>query len=254
MPSARLIVILAFGVAAVAPAAGQGTAPAASSRQYAACMTLARKSPPDALETAKTWRSRDGGAPARHCIAIALLGMGRYAEAAGELQALADDRTDKRAAALRVDILGQAGNAWLIAGRPDMARRALDRALALRPDDVDLLIDRGVALTFLKRYWDALGDLNQALVLAPRRPEALVFRAGAHRAVDALDLAEDDINLALRLTPTNPDALLELGLILNRRGDRAGAKSAWRQLLTVAPGAANADIARRYLREIDKKK
>lgn len=253
MPAPRLFVILVVAVAAAAAASAQGTAPGAASRTYQSCMVEARQAPGAGLATAKAWQARGGGAPARHCAAVAMIGLGRYADAAGELQKLADDRKDRRAPTLRVDLLGQAANAWLIAGQPDMARRALDRALALRPDDVDLLIDRGVVLTSLKKYWDALGDLNRALVLAPRRPQALVFRAAAHRAVDALEPAENDINEALRLTPQNPDALLELGLILNRKGDKKGARAAWRELLDVAPNAPTAKIARRYLTEIDVK-
>lgn len=253
MHRARLFVILVLGLAAVAPASAQKPGPATASRQYAACMTLARKTPPKALDMARAWQARDGGGPARHCAAVALLGMGRHADAADALQALADDGTDGRIIALRPDILGQAGNAWLIADQPEKAMRALDRALALRPDDVDLLIDRAVALTSLKRYWDALGDLNRALVLAPRRPEALVFRAGAHREVDALDLAEADINRALLLSPGDPGALLELGLILNRRADPEGAKAAWRELLETSPDSANAKVARRYLLKLDAK-
>ena len=244
-----LAVILAIGLAATAHA--QSKAPgAAASHQYASCMDLARKWPREAMDAAKAWQARDGGAPARHCAAVALLGMGRHADAAGALQALADDRTDRRVDALRADLLGQAGNAWLIAGQPGKAREALDRALKLRPDDVDLLIDRGVALASLKKYWDALADLNRALVMSPRRAEALIFRAGAHRQVDALNLAEEDINLALRLAPSDPDALLELGLILKERGDKNGARAAWRELLGRSPDAATAALAQRYLREV----
>ncbi len=40
--------------------------------EYRACMTLARRTPEDALESATAWESRGGGHAAQHCSAVAL--------------------------------------------------------------------------------------------------------------------------------------------------------------------------------------
>lgn len=236
----------ALGIACAAPDVGAG--PTAQEREYQNCLLLAHQQPARAVQTAKDWEARTGGTPAGHCAALALLGLGRYADAARKLETLADD---PRAARLRADLLGQAGNAWLIAGRPGDARRVLDKAIALRADDVDLLIDRGLALATLKKYWEALVDLNRALGLDPKRAEALVFRASAHRQIDALDLAEDDITKALRLAPSDPDALMELAMILRGKGDADGARRAWRAVLKVAPNTSHADVARKHLADLE---
>jgi len=42
-------------------------------RQYATCMKLTRSQPEEAFEMALAWRDNDGGDPARHCSAVALI-------------------------------------------------------------------------------------------------------------------------------------------------------------------------------------
>lgn len=253
-------VTLALALAGTAAAVGGARAQRApdltpggrDARDYADCMTLARANPPAAHQTALAWRTRGGGDAASHCVAVALLGLGEYAQAARTLEELAR-RADARQPDHRAGLLAQAANAWLIAGKAGAALEAQNRALAIRPDNVATLIDRSISRTSLGRDWDALDDLNRALELDPARSEALVFRAAAWRRVEAWDLAAQDIERALTRRPANPDALFERGLIRRQQGDTAGARADWRKLLEISAEGSLSETARRHLRALDAK-
>lgn len=235
-----------------AVAQGLATQATEAARQYAACMQLARKDAGKAQIAAADWRAKGGGAPAMHCLSVALLSLGYYEQAAENMEALA--RGDhKLSAALRGDLYGQAGNAWNIAGKPQRALRAQSAALKLKPDDADLLIDRGITLASTTRYWEALDDLNRALEIAPGRVEALVFRATAWRRLGSLDLAAEDIGRALRRAPEDGNALLERGLVFEAKGDLAAARADWLRVLELAPDGPLAEAARGNLERIDLK-
>jgi tetratricopeptide (TPR) repeat protein len=215
--------------------------PAVEAEHYTRCMESARERPQAAFDEANAWRIAGGGHPAEHCADVALIGLGRYAEAAGKLEALADTMT-KGPTELRAQVLDQAGQAWLLAGEPARAAGVLTAALALTPEDPDLLIDRAEALAGEKNYREALADLDAALKLDAKRVDALVFRASAHRSLEQYDQARRDIDAALRLAPDQPDALLERGNIRGITGDQDGARKDWQRVAQVAPKSA-ADVA-----------
>ena len=52
------------------------------SRNYEACIALAMQDPDSAFERALAWRDLGGGAPARHCVAVALYSLGHFGDAA----------------------------------------------------------------------------------------------------------------------------------------------------------------------------
>ena len=206
MPRIRfaLAVALLPAAAGVCPA----VAPAASlddALAYTDCMRLAKQTPDQAFEEALAWQSDNGGAAARHCAAVALIGLGHFGEAAIRLERLAVE-LGPGAPATGSKILGQAGQAWLAAGEAERAFAAQSAALKLTPKDPELWIDRAVTLATAKNYWEAIDDLNQAAELAPGRAEVLVLRASAYRMVDGADLALEDIAQALALEPDNAEA------------------------------------------------
>jgi tetratricopeptide (TPR) repeat protein len=219
-------------------------------KEYADCMTLARRVPDQALASAQTWQGKGGGIPAGHCAAVALIGLGRYADAATALEKLAVEQV-KTNKVLAAGIYGQAAQSWILSN--DSKRAVLDQnaALTLTPEDPDLLIDRGVTLASAAKYWDALDDFNKAHELAPSRADILVFRATAYRLLASLDLARDDINEALRLQPKNPDAYLERGIIRQLGKDMAGAKDDWQKAVAYGPGTPAADTAEANLKQLD---
>jgi tetratricopeptide (TPR) repeat protein len=249
-----LLAAVAIAALPMAGARAQALKPnnAADAPRYTACMTLAQKDPKQAAAEAKSWADKGGGEPAQHCAAIAYLGMGLYSEAAHRLETLAE-RSVAQGGQLRAEMFAQAGQAWLIAGRSDKALAVQTRALELKPNDVEVLIDRSITLATAGQVWDALDDLNRALQLAPDRADALVFRASAYRSLDSLDLAETDIERANRLWPDSPEVLLERGSIRKQRGNLAGARADWLRVLTVSPNSPAGEQARRDLQSLDLK-
>lgn len=224
----------------------------ADAARYSACLAMAQKSPQQAVTESKAWSGRGGGEPAQHCAAIAYLGLGLYSEAALRLEALAESST-AQGGRLRAELYAQAGQAWLIAGRPDQALTVQTRALELRPNDPEILIDRSITFATTGLLWDAVDDLNRVLEMKPDRADALVFRASAYRSLDSLDLAEQDIEQATRLWPDSPEVLLERGNIRKRRGNTAGARGDLLMVIELAPNSPAAEQARRDLQTLDVK-
>jgi tetratricopeptide (TPR) repeat protein len=232
-----------------APLAAQRL-PAVEADHYARCMEEARRKPAAAFDDANAWRIAGGGHPAEHCADVALIGLGRYAEAGAKLEALADAMA-KGPADLRAQVLDQAGQAWLLAGEPARAAATLTAAVAVTPDDADLLTDRAEAYAGQKQYQEAIADLDHALALDAKRVDSLIFRASAHRALEQFDAARRDVDAALRLAPDQPDALLERGNIRGVTGDEAGARQDWQRVAQVAPNSAAATAAKDNLAKRD---
>ena len=254
IPVLALSAALAIAGSALAknkPAA-QPPSPALSpAQQYQRCITLARQSPQDGWEEALAWTSLGGGDPARQCSAIALIGLRQFDEAAKRLEALAQSShgNDK----LRAELLGQAGQAWLLAKDSERAYAAQTAALRLDPDSADLLIDRSESLAAAKNYKEALADLDHALTVAPNRADALTFRAAAKRFLDDRRGAADDIAKALSIDPKFADAWLENGILQRLAGDGDGARRSWNKVLEIAPDSPSADAARRNVELLDVK-
>jgi tetratricopeptide (TPR) repeat protein len=238
------------GLLAAFPAAAQNL-PAVEADHYERCMALARSNPEAGRDMAQRWRAGGGAHPAEHCEAVALIGLGQFPEAARQLEALADEMA-KAPADLRAEVLGQAGQAWLLAGDTAKAHAVLSQAVAIAPDDLDLLTDRAAAAGALGKSEEALADLDRVLAKDPRRADALTFRAAAKRALGRLDAALADADAALKLAPSSPDALLERGNVLGMKGDAKGARRDWEQAAKLAPASAAAAAAKANLARLKK--
>jgi tetratricopeptide (TPR) repeat protein len=219
--------------------------------QYRACMALSRSAPQEALETALNWHGLGGGDAADHCIAVALIGLRQYKEAAGRLEKLAD-RT-KQKAGVKAGLLAHAAQAWILAGNSTRAEAVLTAALRLTPDDDILMIDRAQARAGHRDYAGAVEDLSRAIEREDRRADAFVFRASAYRLLDKLELALADVERALRLQPRHPDGLLERGNLRRLRQNDDGARKDWLAVIRADPGSQAADAARRNLESMDVK-
>jgi tetratricopeptide (TPR) repeat protein len=236
---------------ALAPAATAPATPAPESEgRYDACMRQARETPAEGLKTAQAWDKQGGGAPARHCEAVALLALGKSRQAADLLEKVADEQLKANQPKLAAQLLGQAGQAWLMAGDKDKAFAAQNRGVGLAPDDVDLRVDRGLTRAYQKRYWEALDDFSEAHEQAPQRADIMVLMASAYRYVEAFDLARDLVEQALAIEPNNPDALLERGILRRLANDKTGAKSDWERVVQIAKGTPAADAAQANLKRL----
>ena len=242
---ARLLVpvLLAVGLLGLSPD------PARADR-YGDCVALVETDADAAYDTAVAWRDLGGGEPARHCAALALVGLELYGEAAERFEALARDMTSAPPD-VRARVLAQGGQARIAADDYAGAVATLSAALELAPTDAELLVDRAQAFAGAANYYRAIDDLDRAIELVPDHIDARVFRATAYRMVDAPELAREDLEVALAAAPGHIDALLERGILHRLQGNAARARADWLTVLLHAPDGPAADAARLNLEQLD---
>ncbi|WP_300380513.1 hypothetical protein [Henriciella sp.] len=175
-----------------------------------ACIELVDEDPEAAYEESLRWLGEGAVPPARHCNALAMIGLENYKEGAARLEELAN-APDAGGEADRALYLAQSGNAWLTAGYPDAAVTTLTNALKLAPNDGDVRKDRAAAYLMKDEWQKAISDLDRSLARYPNDVEALQFRARANLNLDRLDAAEADMSKALLLDGENIDTLVLRG-------------------------------------------
>ncbi|MBX5454662.1 MAG: tetratricopeptide repeat protein [Acidobacteriia bacterium] len=217
----------------------------AEDEDYDRCLGMLSSDPEGAKAFAEAWEATGGGSSAEHCGALAEIALGNAETGAEMLEHLA--ATAEAPEATRGMIYDQAAQAWMMANSPTRAYGASTMALALAPDNPDLLIDRAVAAASLERFREAITDLDRALEIEPRREDALVYRASSWRHLGEWVRAEEDIDEALSLDPDNANALLERGILRQRRGDLAGARADWQRAIELAPNTSTSDLAEQNL-------
>ncbi len=203
---------------AIAATAQSVDAPEPTAREaYRDCLRMAAAEPARAERLARQWVLQEGGAPARHCQAMAELELDRPADAAATLETAAQI-TESSGAAQTADLYGQAGNAALIAGEPERAAGLIDRALVSlgqgrEPLRASLLIDRARARTDLGQLNEARADLFAATQALPDSRDAWLLLAAAERRAGNGGGAETAIREAIRLAPEDPEVLAEAARI-----------------------------------------
>lgn len=242
VPTLALLGLLWCGWAAALEPARLGDGP-----DHDRCFGLLRTDAEAARFFADGWEAGGGGDDARHCAALALLALDETEAGADRLEDLA--RRSTADPAVRAALFAEAANAWMLADDADRAYGAATMALTLAPDDPALAVDRAVALGALRRWAEALEDLDRAVALAPSRPDAWVLRAGAERRLGRMAEAERDVAKALALAPDDADALLERAALRRAKGDIKGARADWERVVQVADDAGTADLARRNLHQ-----
>jgi len=236
-------------------AARQPTAEA--QQRYGQCLAQAERDPAAAAANARAWVAEPGrdAVLATHCLAVALVAEGSYAQAATALQGLVGDAraagTDLDPAML-LELRVQTGHAWLLAEQPDLAEAMFDLVLQADPGTALNWIDRARARADREHWPAARADLDQALRLDPENPRAYALRASAWRRSGQPARAMEDVELALALAPRMPEALLERGILRSEQGDLSGAREDLLQLRLAAPDSAAAEVAGRMLEEIDR--
>ena len=219
-------------------------------RQYRSCNTLTYREPWEAFDRAEAWAALDGGAPARHCAAMALLEAKQYDRAAQRLEALAATLPSDHYPSPG-DVLAQAANVWLLGGRVDMALQAIELAIQFDPGKAAYLVDRGRIRAEQGEHAAALIDLDNAIALDDRDDDAIAFRASALRHLGRAGDAMIAIERALSLNPGNPSARLERGILRHDAGERNGARSDWLRVLQDHRGTPAADAAQARLEKMD---
>lgn len=239
---------LFLALAATLPAHAQTTAEQHNA-DYAECVKLAAKNPDAAIERAQKWWQSGANRAARQCLGYALAQKGQYVQAGKIFEDLADD-AQPQVADLKADLYGQAGQAYYLAGMNADAADVFGKALAIRPRDPDLLIDRAVARDEAGQFFEAIDDLNAAIEIDANRPEAWLYRAAAYRHIGSLDLALDDANRAVTMSQRSPETLFERAQIRELRKDIAGAREDFQTLIKSAPKSVQAQEAAKRLKTL----
>lgn len=243
----RRCAVLLLGLTVLGAPIRAAQATAQDFSDYNGCVRLTQKNPNKALTEATEWQAGGGGGPATHCLALAMIALRRYGDAAVRLDKLgaAKDISDFRERAALYD---QAGNAWLLARQPRKAIASFSSALALTPNDVDMHAGRARARALAADWYGAEADLTTAIQMDQDRADLLSLRASARRALGHRAEAAGDILRALTIYPGYPAALVERGSMKYEAGDRNGARKDWQK---AAKGRGEAaDSARRLLKDM----
>jgi tetratricopeptide (TPR) repeat protein len=214
---------------------------------YEHCLASVKRDSRAALTEAEQWSASGGGAASLDCAALALVQLKRYGEAG---QALENAARLTAAGAPRVDLLDQAGNAWLLAGDTAKAESDFTAALMTAPKDEDILADRARARGAAKNWSGAIEDLTAVLALDPDRADISVLRASALHAEGKKEEASADIARALIIYPGYPEALVERGAMRMQSGDTAGARADWQDAAREAPDTTAGETARARLKAL----
>jgi tetratricopeptide (TPR) repeat protein len=215
------------------------------------CAAAVAADPVRAREEAALWERLGGGVPARLCEADALAALGAHASAAMLLTRLAENPNRAMGADLRAVILGDGAAQWLAAGRPDLARAALEQADRIAPPDADRLILRARAAAAEGDWPAAQAALERAVVVDPDNALALALLAAALRRQGDVTAALAEAERAYRLAPDLPEALFETAAALAETGETARAGELWLRLIQAHPDSDLAASARANLQRLN---
>ncbi len=205
------LIAFAAGTVLMMQSAGAELAKAEAAR-LEACVAKIETDPENAYEDGLAW-SYEGNRPgARQCTALALIALGNYETGAERLESLATS-TDGGSMEQRAIYLSQAGQAWIMAGAPEVAVVSFTDALTMAPGTMDLLLDRASAYILIEEWDKALSDLDLALANSPGFGPAHQLRAEVYLNKKSYDLAMRDVESAMAADPKNIDTLLVRGRV-----------------------------------------
>lgn len=253
MLSLLALLLQAAGPPAPVPAAPPTSRPDAATL-YEACVTAASGADPGLAERfARAWiAENEGGLPARQCLGLAQVALGRHAEAERTF-AEAARAAERAKSPLVADLWGQAGEAALLAGRAGEAVQHFTSAIAAAGDhaprlSAGLLTDRARALVETGGLDQARRDLDRARALAPADATAALLSAALARRQGDIGRAQREIAAASALAPEDPDVMFEQGNIAAAAGDAEAARRVWEALVRAHPASEAARLAAARLR------
>jgi tetratricopeptide (TPR) repeat protein len=256
MQTSHILVVLAAALAFAATTADAAVKDTKPGNASGRCFETIAKNPKTAIDEAHSLYQAGDTITARRCLGDALVASGDADRGARILDDLARELSKASDVSPQIQgaVWGEAGRAWLAADDLDHAKTAFDAAIKRLPGDLQLRIDRAVALGGSRHYWEAIDDLNAAIDGGVKTAEVYLLRATAWRELGTADLARDDIDRAAKIDPTNAGVLLERGRIRKLSKDTAGAEKDFLAVLKLAPGSGASLAARHELQELAARK
>ena len=218
---------------------------------YDACVALVAADPRQAEIEAGDWaRFGGGGAPARHCYALALIETGAPSRAIDELIGIAMEEPDLGDPE-RADILGQAGNLLMQEGDAVTANVVAGQALRLDAANPAALALRARLKLEAGEPRAAIRDLNAALQGRPAAVDFLLLRASAYRQLGQYVQARDDASFASENAPEDAEVWLERGLAEAGLDDRPAARKSFLEAISLDREGLIGKSAQRALQRMD---
>jgi tetratricopeptide (TPR) repeat protein len=220
---------------------------------YDGCTRAVPSDPKLAEDFARAWAAENaGGVPARQCLGMALAAQGRHADAARAF-ADAARMAERTKSPFVADLWGQAGNAALLAGDAAGAVQHFTSALAVAGEFAPRLaaglhVDRARAAVESGDRALARRDLDRAIALDPKDATAFLLSATLARRDADLARAQRDVAAASALAPADPDVMLEQGDVAAAAGDLPSARLVWERVVKAAPESDAARLAAARLR------
>ena len=147
------------------------------------------------------------------------------------------------AAPKSVRLQHELGMALLSAGKNDEGAAVLVRAAAAAEADGELASDAAYALTLVGKFKEARDHAAHAVELSPDSPDALYVLGVAHAGLGDLKAAKAAFVEAIDSDETHVPALFQLGVLLQKQKDDAGAVEKFNRVLQVEPEHARARAA-----------
>lgn len=148
-------------------------------------------------------------------------------------------------ASARYWVADGAESAAAIAAGQGQARAAAEKAVALRPDLADGYLARAFIRAVVQWDWAGAGeDLQRALALAPENADVLLNHANHLRSTGRLEEAVAPLRKAIEIDPLNARSWNSLGAVLVGQGKLGPAREALGRSLEISP---EQDFAAAYI-------
>ena len=138
------------------------------------------------------------------------------------------------------DVIYQKGRALNNLGQYQEALNTYNKALSLSPNDTDILASKGITLTNLGNPKQALSNFDRALTIDPNDTTAMYRKGLVYQNMTQYGDAIANFDMVLALDPTDTDAMYHKGLVLAAMGNSSGAISYYNKVLEIDP--TNTDV------------
>jgi len=138
----------------------------------------------------------------------------------------------------------QLGNALHEADDKDGALLEYEKAISLKPNFKEALVNKGAVLNEMGRVTDAIDVFKKALAIDPKDTKALVNYGNSLYAMQLYEQATKQYELAIAVDSTFGEGYYYLGIAFADAGIYREAVREWELILKVAPNSEAAKTAR----------